>query len=90
MFKTKIRREVAGLFIIPLVIWCFLPGFLKIWETYTSFWLIDNTISAIVITLIFGIMAVKYGVTWKKEDQKESESYFSRHIGGVRFWVALY
>src|SRR5689334_17218584 len=61
---------LGSVFLLFLATWCFWPGFQEIWKTYTSFWLLDNAIAAIVLTMCFAFLTWKYGLP-QKDQQTE-------------------
>jgi exosortase O len=65
----NVFRVVGGLLLAPLIVWCFYPGFVELYQTYSSFWLYENTVAAAVVVLLYAIFSWKFGLNKKSEDK---------------------
>ena len=66
----NLLRKWSALLLTPLIIWCFLPGFQQLWQTYSSFWLFENALAASVTVLLYTVAIGKYGL--EKNTDKEN------------------
>ncbi len=66
---SKINRSFAWLLLLPVLVWCFSPGFVEMKTIYTSFWLRENAIVAVIVVSIFSVVAFRFG---RGADSKDS------------------
>lgn len=82
---------LGKLLLLAVLAWCFWPGVEELWQTYTSFWLVENAIAAGVVLAGYLFLAVRYGRTRKTgevEIDKRSQ-YISIAVGIVLACGAL-
>lgn len=53
-------------------LWTFFPGLRYLYQTYTSFWLIDNTYALCALSIICGVLAYRHGFRSKKNEISSS------------------
>lgn len=71
------------LLIAPIIFLIFLTGFKEIWQTYSSFWLFENALTAFVIISLYIFFVIKHGL---QKNEKEN-NFPGEIIGGGIFII---
>ena len=65
----NVLKKWGAIFLAPLIVWCFLPGFQELWQTYSNFWLFENALAAGVIVLLYVVAVWKYELKKSKNEE---------------------